>query len=357
MPKIKKEDYFKIQPYKSILFMLMNYLKKGLKPMHIRYELGMETKDRDGNVFRAKLKILDSEGNPTTNAKDIEKTLAEKRYLFQNRIKKDCIRYSKHLREKLSILETAGIIFKEKGYYKIHTDFFNIGWKIAGIETFCSYPDDQTLVKVHFRDQKEVIQNTPGGTKVIIQGLNLESLDIKGDDEKFKEIMENVKKINDAVENLDEIKRKRINDMWSFKVKKFCDKTKSKQIKKAMEESNENFLFTIDAIITANRLDNVIEKEIMKVFEWEKKKIYELDNKKISKAELKRDLKDWSKDIFLKEYNFSLDELKEIEDWQYEVAEWYIHQVPSSIIALCFIDWLDNPIIDVQKDTKQVKEK
>ncbi|MCJ7570961.1 MAG: hypothetical protein MUO82_03670 [Candidatus Thermoplasmatota archaeon] len=339
MPKIKKEDFFKNQPYKSILHMLMTFQKQGLKPKHFRYELGKDTKDSNGNICRAELIVFYQDGKITATAKTIEHDLGEKRHLYNDKIEKGCIRYPKQLREKLSILEFAEIIFNDGGYYKICKDFFNTGWKIAGIDTFNLYPNEQTLI--------EGCDNIKT-KKIIIQGLNLEFLHIKDGDEKFKKIKDSIKKINDAVQELQNIKEDRIKDMWSFKVKEFCSKTKSKRIKQALKGNIWAFFS-----FTQMYIFDCTEKEIINVFEVENKMIYECANTKKGREILKP----FSKKVFSKEYNFSFNDWKEIIDLRYEVAKWLIHYMPFSITALCFADFSDNPIITMQQHAKQIKEK
>ncbi len=225
MPKIDIIKKIEEEPYKSILSMIIAFREEGLKPMHLRYELGKEKKDEDGNMFRAKLKIRNEKGFETSIARSIEKFLKNKRHLYCNDItvNNDRIGHPKQLSEKLALLESNNVItYSEKKRYRIRNCFFGEIIRKKNHNSLCEYSPDQ-IVEVQHESSKypeySYLRNT-------IYGCPEPS-----SSEEEKLYIGAIKKIIEGYIDLIIFKSRKINKTWKVKLQKFKEKTKSVQIK------------------------------------------------------------------------------------------------------------------------------
>ena len=225
MPKMDIINKIGEEPYKSILSMIIAFREEGLKPMHLRYELGKKTKDENGNVYRAKLKIRNEKGFETSIARSIEKFLKNKRHLYCNDIivNNDRIGHPKQLSEKLALLESNNVIaYSEKNRYKIRDCFFGEIIRKKNHNSLCEYSPDQ-IEEVKLEHPEDLgchyLRNTTYGCPE------------PSSSEEEKLYIDAIKKINDGYIDLINFKVHKINKTWKVKLQKFKEKTKSVQIK------------------------------------------------------------------------------------------------------------------------------
>ena len=232
MPKVNLEEKIKREPYRSILAMLKTFHNNGLKPMHFRYELGKEKRDKEGNIYRADLKIFDADkGDKTDLAKRIKIHLETNRELYTKDIIRDNdkLQYSKQLSEKLAFLLSNDVVEKtKKGLYVLNKDFYKRGIRDENIRVITAFNLDEIRKIPSYSSLFEF-------GRVVLYGFTEKVIDRLTVKDKT-EISDIFKKIQDLYEQLVELKLDKLTELWNEKLHQFRKKTNSERIKKIIDD-------------------------------------------------------------------------------------------------------------------------
>jgi hypothetical protein len=358
--KITPLHCLKIEPYRSILIALSAFTE-GLELKHLRFLL-LEKPGFSEIIFKG-------------YADTWVKKLQQAEFSFQGFITKSSMTVSQ-FSDCLIRMKQVRILDKIENRYRVHQDFYKQNYLVLQqiknniIEILNYYQPSQMKSYVHY-----ITEGEPQNLHPRINHLGL----VMGVPWKYIVDKDDVlKKINLLMDILDEVERKKLDGLkqeWIRRVDIFQDKsTTSEQLKKALTERPFNGAYyaiefsLLSAIhrtssykkeinpqdwnlIQSIKNNGLVKLEYYKIHympmsktpffhntEKEKKKEVKLYNKTVEsfwskspKKERQAWIKEWSRLMFKKDYNFSYEDIKKFVDWGWEQATFIEETHPLSI--------------------------
>lgn len=261
-PKITKQNLFENKTTQSILNLLLEYEKEGLRPIEIQYILENENGElhkKEKEMIKKSFKERDGEFESNIS-KIKERILEDKLYSLgeANRIIRGCIsdrtQLNYHLK-KLGENEGIGVIRKDgnnkKTRYFIKKNAYNEGIRIQNKESLDIFPLDKIIdFNIMYKNiyNKEFIHK-----KIILYGLSKKlfknmSEEKRCFDDLLNEIYQVFKKFENKYNELRKIENKK-------REKLFFKKTKSNRIKKILEDQHIDILGNFSFFVWVSKYD------------------------------------------------------------------------------------------------------
>jgi len=348
---ILPEKVFHNEPYRSILHLLIDRKDDGLTLKEIQYSLIEEhflnTTYRQKYLDDIIQNLIKQNKFKRYSIKSIsrKKTKSNKARKLSTRTEK-----AENIRNNilgfLNRLKNINAIYKKDKKYFINDVFFNTGLKIQNKEVLDSYncnnitsfPIDNSL------------------SKNILYGLSKDLFNKFNDDEKSL-IKKSIGQIEEKLRLIEELKFKKLNNIWIERIENFCNEVKNKKIKKAFKENMHQFLFMYTVLFVPvgnsfKRKKPPTEEEYfsyaygapIREFEGYLQKLKQTNNKNY-KLFLKEFTKIWSETWFKKDYFFSPQDIEQIIHWAYQYLEEEYNLFPNGIAYSRYSEYKRNELV------------
>jgi len=256
------DKIFEIEPYRSMLNLLINFKKEGLTLKEIQYciakkhylnhiSVDMKTKLdeaisyllENGKIKKYQIKLINRKNKKRQKTIKKLSSKAENAEKVRNNIRNFLIKLMK---------KPIEAIDKQGNIYRISEFAYNIGVRLQNIESLDFFPSEKiidfNITKKGYQDKEYIAK------KVILYGLSKELFkNMRGVEKDFECL------INEMDQCLEKIIKKK-KELWKNenrkRVKQFLNTTKNERIKKVLMNQNMDILGIFSFYVDLNKYDN-----------------------------------------------------------------------------------------------------